>query len=331
MVTPAGVVATANLPASGAGPDIRRLLCGSEGALGVLTQLVLRVQRVPQSRAAATFDFGQGAETTTESFLSAAAAARAVVQAGLLPSNLRAVDKREAMVMGLGRGDSAVLLLAFESQLSSSAVVDAQLAAAAKLVEDAGGVRRRGERAGKAGRGGGVGDDGGGARQWKSSFVVAPAGRDDILLRGLLVETLETAVCWSRFKALHAGVLNAIEGAASKLGLMVVATCRLTHVYTDGCAPYFTVVCSDTEQLEPTQMLSAWDAIKAEANTAISALGGTASHHHAVGRDHLSVYKREAGPLTLRALGAVKAAWDPNGVLNPGALGLVPVGRRSHL
>ena len=101
-------------------------------------------------------------------------------------------------------------------------------------------------------------------------------------------------------------------------------------MYTDGCAPYFTVLCSDAERLEPKQMLSVWDAIKAEANTAISMLGGTASHHHAVGRDHLSIYEQEVGPLALRALSAVKAAWDPAGVLNPGALGLAaPV--RSHL
>lgn len=324
VVTPAGVVATASLPASGAGPDICRLVCGSEGAFGVLTEIVLRVQRVPQSRAAATFDFPVPADaddSVASSFYNAAAAARAVVQAGLLPSNLRAVDEREAMVMGLGRGDGAVLLLAFESQLADSSVIDAQLAAAAELVKSAGGVLRRRVGGGSSGKGGGADA---GAQQWKSSFVVAPAGRDDILLRGFLVETLETAVCWSRFKALHAAVARAICSAASKFDLMVVVTCRLTHVYTDGCAPYFTVACS--ERLAPEQMLSAWDAIKQEANEAISANGGTASHHHAVGRDHLSVYTREVGPLALDALSAVKAAWDPAGIMNPGALGLKPVG-----
>lgn len=312
VVTPMGIVATPRLPASGSGPDPKRLLLGSEGALGVITEVVLRVQRLPASRAAATFDFG-GAQAA--SLLAAAGAARAVVQSGLLPANLRAVDPLEAAVMGLGNGADAVLLLAFESQLTSSAVCDAQMAAAASIVERAGGIRRPSPSKARPEK-----KSAGSAAEWKHSFVTAPAARDEMLLRGLLVETFETAVCWSGLEALYRGVNDAVMAAGERLSLPLMITCRLTHVYSDGCAPYFTVISS--EHLEPACCLAAWDAIKDAANAALLKHGGAASHHHAVGRDHLSVYAKEAGPLVLQALSAVKARWDPAGVLNPGAIAL---------
>jgi alkyldihydroxyacetonephosphate synthase len=312
MATPMGMVVTPRLPASGSGPDPKRMLLGGEGALGVITEVVLRVQRAPASRSTATFDFGG-----ESSLLNAANAARAVVQSGLLPANLRAVDALEAAVMGLGNGSDAVLLLAFESQLAGGAVCDALMAAASALIVRAGGICR--PPLGKDQRET-SNSTAGSAAQWKRSFVTAPAARDEMLLRGMLVETFETAVCWSGLKALQTGVSAAVLDAGKRLSLPLMITCRLTHVYTDGCAPYFSVISS--EKLEPARCLEAWDVIKEAANAALAKYGGAASHHHAVGRDHLSVHAAEVGPLVRRALSAVKASWDPVGVLNPGALGL---------
>jgi alkyldihydroxyacetonephosphate synthase len=170
-------------------------------------------------------------------------------------------------VMGLGDGSGAALLLAFESQLDDPAVVDSQLAAAAAIAVEAGGARRA-ERHGGSKQGGGEEGDGKqeGAAEWKASFTRAPAARDELLLRGLLAETFETAVVWSRLEALHSNVTAAVRAAAEALDVPVLVTCRLTHVYTDGCAPYFTVV--SPEVLSAPKMLQVWAAIKKAANRA---------------------------------------------------------------
>lgn len=319
LATPSGIISTARLPSSGAGPDPKRLILGSEGSLGVLTEAVIRVQRVPASRCDALYDFPLG-------LLSAAEAARVIVQAGLLPANLRAVDEQEAMTMGLGNGSDAVLIVSFESQLESQGVVEAQMAAARALAEGAGGTARARVDA-KKDRGGTAANPG--TREWKASFTTAPEARDEIVMRGMLVETFETACTWSKLRALHEAVNAALHAVAEARGLSLLVWCRITHVYVDGCAPYFTVACIEPFD-SPAQMLEAWDGLKDAANGAIHEHGAAASHHHAVGRDHLGNFATEVGPLFVAGLAALKRVFDPRGIMNPGALGVAAAGQASE-
>ncbi|MGI5178764.1 FAD-linked oxidase C-terminal domain-containing protein [Dactylosporangium sp. CA-152071] len=163
----------------------------------------------------------------------------------------------------------------------------------------------RGVAGGSSGRSGDVGN-------WRSSFLRAPYTRDALIRLGLIVETVETACTWSRFEALHAAVIAAAQAAAP--ARVAVVTCRITHAYPDGPAPYFTIITPARRGAE----VMIWDEIKAAVSTAITSAGGTITHHHAVGRDHLPWLERD--PLFTDVLRAAKRTLDPRGILNPGAL-----------
>jgi alkyldihydroxyacetonephosphate synthase len=293
MLTPAGLWASRRLPSSGAGPSPDRLVLGSEGALGVVTEAWLRVRPRPAHRAAATVAF--------RSFQAGAAAVRGLVQAGLEPATCRLLDAAEAALTGTLAGGEAPLLLGFES---ASLPVDGELAAALEVCAGAGG--RVLEEA--------AGADAGAT--WRAGFVRAPYLRERLLLLGVLVETFETAVTWERLDALVADVGAAAGAALAQVCGAGTVTCRLTHVYPDGAAPYFTVLAPARRGSE----LGQWAEVKAAATEAVLAAGGTVTHHHAVGRDHRPWYDRQRPEPFAAALRAAKAAVDPAGVLNPGVL-----------
>jgi alkyldihydroxyacetonephosphate synthase len=290
-VTPSGAWASRRLPGSGAGPSPDRLLLGSEGILGVITEAWVRVQPRPAHRAGATVRFA--------AFEPGAEAVRAVVQAGMDPANCRLVDALEARLTGAGDGRDAVLVLGFESV---DGPVDHALARALGLCAEHGG---RAEPS-----------DGGGA--WRAAFLRMPYVRDLLVRLGVLADTFETAVTWERLGALREAVVAA---TAAALGEPCRVMGRLTHAYADGAAPYFTVLApvSRGEELER------WAAMKAAASDAVLAAGGTITHHHAVGRDHRPWYDRQRPEPFAAALRAAKAAVDPAGMLNPGVL-LDPAG-----
>jgi alkyldihydroxyacetonephosphate synthase len=316
VITPAGVVETRRLPASGAGPSPDRLFLGSEGVLGVVTEAWVRTRPRPRFRAGATVRF--------DSFAEGAAAVRALAQSGLAPSNCRLLDPLEALVNGAGDGSTAVLIVGFES---ADHPLGPWAARAAELVADHGGVAdgggfeaaELGQEHGAARRPG----SGGAADSWRSSFLRGPYLRDALVRLGALCETFETACTWDRFAELHRTVLDAAaDGLAEAGAASGFVTCRLTHAYPDGAAPYFTVVAPATKGSE----LEQWDAVKAAASEAILRCGGTISHHHAVGRDHRPWYDRQRPALFAEALTAAKVVLDPVGVCNPGVL--VDPGRR---
>jgi alkyldihydroxyacetonephosphate synthase len=302
VVTPAGTLATRRLPGSGAGPSPDRLFAGSEGTLGVIVEAWMRLQDRPTFRAAASVAF--------DSFAAGAAAARAVAQAGLHPSNCRLLDPGEAMTSGAGSGAEAVLLLAFES---ADHGLDAWMARALECARDHGGRVPDG-----AGRtvAASEGARDGAAGAWRRAFLDAPYLRDALVRLGMVSETFETAITWDRFAEFHAGVTTAAEAALRDVCGAGQVTCRFTHVYPDGPAPYFTVIGPARRGAE----LEQWDAIKRAASDAIGRLGGTITHHHAVGRDHRPWYDRERPDLFAGALRAAKRALDPHAVLNPGVL-----------
>ena len=302
VVTPSGLVATRRLPASGAGPQPERLFIGSEGALGVITEAWMRLQERPSFRASATVRFAD--------FLKAAEAARRLAQSGLEPQNCRLVDATEAMNNGAGDGTRHLLLVAFES---ADHPLDAWMTRALEICREAGGEVSEG--AGRT-RTGAEGDREGSSGAWRQMFLRAPYLRDGLVRFGLVVDTFETAVTWDRFEGFYAGVLEATQRAAASAAGSAVVTCRLTHVYPDGAAPYFTVLAPGRRG----SLVQQWDEIKRAASEAILALGGTITHHHAVGRDHQPFYERERPDLFGEALRGVKRVLDPRGIMNPGVV-----------
>jgi alkyldihydroxyacetonephosphate synthase len=302
VVTPTGIVETRRLPGSGAGPSPERLFLGSEGIFGIVTEAWMRLQARPRHRAsfsAACPDFSRGLD-----------AVRALAQSGLFPSNCRLLDSTEALLNGAGPGDRAMLLVAFESADHS---VQERIVRAAELCRDHGAEVP--ERA-LVNRVASDGDREGAAGAWRSAFLRAPYLRDELVLRSVFVETFETATTWDRLHALHAAVTSAGKRAARETGGAALVTCRITHAYPDGAAPYFTVIAPAVTGEE----LAQWDTIKRAMTTAMLDNGGTTTHHHAVGRDFREYYERERSPGFAGALAAAKRALDPNGILNPGVL-----------
>jgi alkyldihydroxyacetonephosphate synthase len=305
VLTPAGVVETRRLPGSGAGPAPDRLFIGSEGALGVITEAWMRLQDRPRFRASAALRFPGAA-----GFANAAEAVRRISQSGLYPSNCRLLDALEAANAGAGSGDESVLLVAFES---ADHPLDAWMARALEIAVGAGGIA---PETGATIKSGEEGAREGAAGAWRNAFVNAPYLRDVLARAGVVSETFETAIPWSRFAEFHAGVTEAARDAVQRVCGGGTVSCRFTHVYPDGPAPYYTILAPGKRGGE----LEQWDEIKAAASEALIRLGGTITHHHAVGRDHRPGYDRETPALFRGALAAAKSALDPAGVLNPGVL-----------
>lgn len=301
-VTPAGVMESRRLPGSGAGPSPDRLVIGSEGSLGIITEAWMRLQDRPKFRASVSVLF--------DDFFSAARAVRSLVQSGLAPTNLRLVDADEAMTSGAGDGSAHVLILGFESADHS---LDAWMSRALELVRDHGG--RFPEGAGRTRTDEGATREGA-AGAWRDAFLRAPYLRDALVGLGMVTETFETAVTWDRFQDFHTGVVHAVREILDERCGGGSITCRFTHAYPDGAAPYFTVMAPST----PERQLEDWDAIKVAASDALLKLGGTITHHHAVGRDHMPWYTKQRPELFGRTLAAAKRELDPAGILNPGVV-----------
>jgi alkyldihydroxyacetonephosphate synthase len=290
-ITPVGEWESRRLPGSGAGPSPDRMLVGSEGSLGVITEAWVRVQPRPTHRASAGVRFG--------SFMAGAECVRALSQSGLHPGNCRLIDPSEARLTFAGDGSFALLVLGFES---FDHEVGALLERALEICTEHGG--EAGER-----RASGVG-------AWREAFLRAPYLRDTFVAIGVLSETFETAITWERFPALHERVMAAAHTAADGVAGAALLSCRFTHVYPDGPAPYYTVLAPARRGEE----LEQWAAVKKAVSDALIAEGATITHHHAVGRDHRPWYDRQRPDVFAAALRGAKAAVDPAGVMNPGVL-----------
>jgi alkyldihydroxyacetonephosphate synthase len=298
VVTPRGPVETRRLPGSGAGPSPDRLFIGSEGILGVITEAWMRLQDRPR--------FRTGSAVTFADFFAAARAVRAIAQAGLYPSNCRILDPQEARNTEAGDGNSAILVLAFES---GDHPLDSWMGRALECCADHGGAAERPDQA-DAHRGGAAG-------LWRNAFIRMPYAREHLVRNAIIADTFETAITWERFEGFHDKVKEATEAAIREAtGQPGQVTCRFTHVYPDGPAPYFTFHALGRHGQLPAQ----WQRIKSAASEALIAAGGTITHHHAVGRDHRPWYDKQRPELFAAALRAAKRAVDPQGLLNPGVL-----------
>jgi alkyldihydroxyacetonephosphate synthase len=302
VLTPRGAVETRRLPGDGAGVSADRLFIGSEGALGVITRAWMRLQDRPRFRASASFRF--------DDFEDAWLAARDLAQSGLWPANCRLLDHNEALVSGSGDGSQSILIVTFES---ADHELDAWMSRAGEI------CRSHGGRVPEPGAATGAGEPAsrqGPAGLWRSAFIRGGHLHDAYVRLGMVMETFETACTWDRFPEFHAGVLEATRRAVEDQCGRGIVSCRLAYVYPDGPAPYYTVLAPARAGSE----LEQWAAVKEAASSELIRLGGTITHHHAVGRYHRPWYDRQRPALFAEALRAAKRTLDPAGIMNPGVL-----------
>jgi alkyldihydroxyacetonephosphate synthase len=301
VVTAAGVSESRRLPGSGAGPSPDRLFLGSEGTLGVITEAWMRLQDRPRWQVTASLTFDDWATAVT--------ATRTIAQAGLYPANCRLLDPAEAFLNAGTPVAGGLLVLAFES---ADHPIEPWLDRAVAIATECGGmVTSRRSRETESGT-----TEADASTNWRSSFLRMPYQRDALARRAVIAETFETACTWAGFDALHAAVTEAAHKAIERVCGAGVVTCRFTHVYPDGPAPYYGIYGAGSWGSLDAQ----WDDIKAAVAEAIITTGGTITHHHAVGRDHRPWYDQQRPDPFAAALRGAKAALDPAGILNPGVL-----------
>ena len=292
LVTPRGVLELGMSPSNASGPDLREVVMGSEGTLGVVTAVRVRVRALPETKVYETWRFA--------SFFEGAAAMRTLAQSGLMPTVLRLSDENETSInlakpseVGAETAGGVLMIVGHEGTPDA---VAAKRAAITMMLTNAAGTC--------------LGDEGGEA--WAKDRFHGPYLRDSLLDIGVLVETLETVTYWSRIEDVYAAVNAALVGA---LGEATLVLCHISHVYETGCSLYFTVATKAAE--EP---ISQWMAAKKAASDALIAHGASITHHHAVGHDHKAWLEGEIGAVGVDMLRALKAELDPTGVLNPGVL-----------
>ena len=297
VATPIGSSEIGTAPKSAAGPDLRQLFLGSEGAFGVVTAVRVRVHPVPAVRRFYGWHFAD--------FAAGSAAMRHLAQSSVRPTVLRLSDEAETGLNLANPGSAGkasgpvggcLMVVGFEGD---EADVDCRDGYVSARLAELGGTFL-GEEPGEA---------------WRVGRFRGPYLRDPLLDAGALVETLETVTFWSNIDRLKADVTAALTGALGEQGTPAVVMCHISHVYPTGASLYFTVIAKALP--DP---LAQWMIAKNAANAAIRGAGASITHHHAVGVDHRATYLDEIGDVQLAALRAVKAALDPQGVLNPGVL-----------
>jgi alkyldihydroxyacetonephosphate synthase len=298
VVTPAGVMDVGSAaPKTAAGPDLRQLFLGSEGAFGIITAVRARVHPLPETKAFEAWTFPD--------FATGAAALRAVEQAGTGPTVLRLSDETEtalnlATVDDAGGGAATpggcLAISVFEGP---PALVAARHQATREVLLANGATS--------------LGEDP--ARRWAEHRFDGPYLRDPLLAEGALVETLETATSWSNLTALKQAVTDTVQAKFGEFDSVSLVLCHISHVYDTGASLYFTVIGA-----QRGDAIAQWTQIKSAVNDVLVTHGGTITHHHAVGADHRNWMTEEIGPLGVQILRSVKATLDPAGILNPGKL-----------
>ena len=305
MTAPAGSMRTLQIPHSAAGPSLRELVLGSEGTLGVITEVSCRVRPEPQERIYEGWiapDFAGGAEIIRE-----------LAQHHEAPDVLRLSDEEETRVSLELSGREGMQKRALDAYLSLRRRRGGCLMITGYEGERESVHRRRSVSSRRLRAGGAVSLGKRAGTSWQQARFAGPYLRDELLGLGVFVETLETAHTWSRLDELYRAVGDALRGA---LGSASIVMCHISHAYEDGASLYFTFFARARQGAE----LEQWGEAKTAACEAIVASDGTITHHHAVGRDHAPYMVAEDGELGLDALRAVKERLDPAGIMNPGKL-----------
>jgi alkyldihydroxyacetonephosphate synthase len=303
-VSPAGEISPRAVPASAAGPDLRELLVGSEGTLGVICEATLRLRPAPQERLYEGWSF--------RSFAEGCEAFRVMEQRGASPDVARLSDEHET-ALGIALASTGSGLERLGRRYLRLRGHEGGCIAITGLEGEPEDVERRRRLVGGVLRaGGGVHLGAAPGERWLRTRFAAPYLRDELLDRGVMAETLETATAWSNLAALYEAVGSALREA---LGDQAMVMCHVSHLYPSGASLYFTFLARQEEDA-----LAQWQRAKAAASEAIAAGRGTITHHHAVGRDHAPWMRAEVGELGLELLRAAKARLDPAGIMNPGKL-----------
>lgn len=308
LLAPAGELATLETPHTAAGPALRELVIGSEGVLGVIPDVTVRVRPAPSVKRYEAW--------MAESFEAGSEIVRTLAQGPGLPEVIRVSDEEETegtLALSGPRGLSgrlfggyiglrrrrggALVIVGFEGDEEHVARKRALTVRALR----AGGAAYLGQAAGNA---------------WEHGRYQGPYLRDTLMEMGAMVETLETSHTWSRLEELHKAVGATIRGALAEQGTPALVFCHLSHAYPDGASLYFTFISRSRRGAE----LSQWRAVKQAASEAIVAHGATITHHHGIGRDHAPYMEVEVGAAGLEALRALKDQLDPAGLMNPGKL-----------
>jgi alkyldihydroxyacetonephosphate synthase len=310
LESPAGTLQMPPFPASAAGPDLREVVLGSEGRLGVLTEATIRVAPLPETEAfhAVFFpDFGQGRE-----------AVRQMMQARLPLSMLRlstAVETQTTLALA-GRER---LIGALERLLALRGVGDGKcmlllgFTGREAMVKSA-----RKEALGIAGMHGGVHVGRTFGREWHKSRFRTPYLRNTLWDLGYAIDTLETATDWANVPVMVDAIEAALRSGLEAIGERVHVFTHLSHLYPYGSSIYTTYLYRIAS--DPDETLRRWQVLKEAASLAIVAHDGTISHQHGVGVDHLPYLAGEKGPLGMAVLGDLCRRFDPEGIMNPGKL-----------
>lgn len=310
LESPAGTLVMPAFPASAAGPDLREMVLGSEGRLGVLTEVTVRVSPLPEKEAfhAVFFpDWESGLE-----------AVRAIMQARLPLSMLRLSGPAETE-MTLALAGHERLIWALEQWLAMRGVGREKCLALMGFSGERGWVcKARRAALALARRHGGVHAGTTFGRQWQKTRFKTPYLRNTLWEQGFAVDTLETATSWSRIPAMVQAIEDALRGALKETGERVHVFSHLSHPYPHGSSVYTTYIFRLAS--DPEQTLQRWQALKSAASQAIVAHGGTISHQHGVGEDHKQYLGAEKGELGLRAIQDLCRRLDPQGLMNPGKL-----------
>ncbi len=308
LVAPAGELRTLATPHTAAGPALREVVVGSEGALGVITEVTARVRPTPERRRYEAW--------MAPDFVSATEIVRSLAQGDVLPDVVRVSDQNEtriSMTLAGTAGAKRALLsgyLRLRRRTHGCIIV-------CGWEDEREAVERRRALAGRRLREGGAAALGGApGRAWERGRYEGPYLRDELLDLGYMAETLETSHTWTQLPDLYAQVRAAIGAALAGQGTPGLVMCHLSHAYRDGASLYYTFL----SRRRPGAELEQWRAVKTAACEAIVETGGTITHHHAVGRDHLPYMRAEIGDLGIEALRALKERLDPAGIMNPGKL-----------
>jgi len=308
LISPAGALGTPETPHSAAGPALRELIVGSEGALGVIPEVSVRVCPVPRRRRYEAW--------IAESFDAGSEVVRALAQGPGLPDVIRLSDEEETRISLALSGPRGLAASAFAAYLALRRRSGGCLIVLGTEGDEESVARRRALTVRALRRGGAVYLGEAAGRSWERGRFHGPYLRDTLMEMGAIVETLETAHTWSRLGELHGAVSRAIDGSLAAQGTPGLVFCHLSHAYADGASLYFTFVA----RAKGGEELAQWRAVKRAASEAIVAAGGTITHHHGVGRDHVPYMEAEIGGLGLDVLRAAKERLDPAGIMNPGKL-----------
>ncbi|HEX3174002.1 MAG TPA: FAD-binding oxidoreductase [Solirubrobacterales bacterium] len=308
LIAPTGELRTLETPHTAAGPSLRELALGSEGVFGVIPEVTVRVRPAPSVRRYEAW--------MVESFAAGAEIVRSLAQGPGLPDVIRVSDEEETEVSLALSGPRGLSGALFDGYLGLRRRRGGCLVVVGFEGDEESVARRRALAVRELRRGGGAYLGQSAGRSWEHGRYQGPYLRDTLMDMGTLAETLETSHTWSRLQELHAAVAAAIRDSLAGQGTPGLAFSHISHAYADGASLYFTFIARAREGAE----LEQWATVKRAASEAIVAHGGTITHHHAVGRDHLPYMQAEVGETGVEMLRAVKERLDPAGIMNPGKL-----------